>query len=112
MSSPLQIFSFANGVPILPCSGLLSPISLDVRTLLSQLRKDSGCGAITSVLDLSGLGGNLVTIDNHLARFRQDMRDDVAANYASYPVNHALGDAPPSNSPRSPSSNDSDSGNY
>ena len=38
------------------------------------------------------------------------MCDDVAANYASSPVNHDLGDASPANSPRSPSSNDSDSG--
>ena len=38
------------------------------------------------------------------------MRDDVAANDASSPVNHALGDASPTNIPRSPSSNDSESG--
>ena len=51
MSSPLQICLFTNRVPILPCSGLLSPISLDVRTSLSQLRKGFVVGAITSVLD-------------------------------------------------------------
>ena len=38
------------------------------------------------------------------------MRDGVADNYASSPVNHALSDPPPANSPRSPSSNDSDYG--
>ena len=41
--------------------------------------------------------------DNHLARIRQDIRDDVAANCACSPVNHALVDA------MSPSSNDFDS---
>ena len=44
-----------------------------------------------------------IGLENHLARIRQDIRDDVAANYACSPVNHALGDA------TSPSSNDSDS---
>ena len=38
------------------------------------------------------------------------MRDDVAANYASSSMNHALDDASPANIPRSPLSNDSDSG--
>ena len=51
-----------------------------------------------------------MALEDHLARVRQDMHDDVAANYASYPVNHSLGDAFPANSPRPPSSNDSDSG--
>ena len=41
--------------------------------------------------------------ENHLARTRQDIRDNVAANYACSPVNHALGDT------TSPSSNDYDS---
>ena len=51
-----------------------------------------------------------VPIEDHLPRVRQDMRDDVADNYACSPVNHALGDASPANSPRFPSSNDSGSG--
>ena len=51
-----------------------------------------------------------VALENHIARIRQDVRDDVAANYVCSPVNHALGDASPANSPRPPSSNDSDSG--
>ena len=38
------------------------------------------------------------------------MRDYIAANYACSPVNHALGDASPANTPRSPLSNDSDYG--
>ena len=38
------------------------------------------------------------------------MRDDVAANYASSSMNHALDDASPANIPMYPSSNDSDSG--
>ena len=45
-----------------------------------------------------------ITFDNHIAIIRQDIRDDVAANYACSPANHAMGDA------MSPSSNDSDSG--
>ena len=54
--------------------------------------------------------GKRVALEDHLTRVRQDMRDDFAANYASFPMNHDLGDAPPANIPRSPSSNDSDSG--
>ena len=50
-----------------------------------------------------------VALEDHLSGVRQDMRDYVAANYASSPVNHALGDASPANSPRYPSSNDSHS---
>ena len=37
------------------------------------------------------------------------MRDEVASNYASSPMNNALGGASPANSPRSPLSNESDS---
>ena len=44
-----------------------------------------------------------IAVENHLARIRQDIRDNVAAKYACSPANHALGDA------TSPSSNDSDS---
>ena len=44
-----------------------------------------------------------IALENHLARIRQDIRNDVAANYSCSPVNRALGDATP------PSSNDSDS---
>ena len=51
-----------------------------------------------------------VALDNHLARIRQDMCDDIAVNYACSPMNYALGDASPANSPRSPFFNDSDSG--
>ena len=59
----------------------------------------SFCNAITSVLYLKGPRGRIGP-ENHLARICQDIRDDVAANYACSPVNHALGDA------TSPSSND------
>ena len=45
-----------------------------------------------------------ICIENHLARMRQDICDDVAADYSCSPDNHALGDA------TSLSSNDSDSG--
>ena len=44
-----------------------------------------------------------IGLENHLARICQDIRDNVTANYACPPINHALGDA------TSPSSNDSDS---
>ena len=44
-----------------------------------------------------------IGIENHLARIHQDIRDNVAFNYACSPVNHALGDA------TSLSSNDSNS---
>ena len=47
-----------------------------------------------------------IRLENHLARIRQDIRDDVAANYACSPVNHDLGDA------TSPSSNYSDSNDW
>ena len=57
-------------------------------------------------LRLNWFEGKRVVLEDHLARVRQDMCDDVAANDASSPVNHALGDASPANSPRSPSSND------
>ena len=45
-----------------------------------------------------------IALENHLARICQDIRDDVAANYACSLANHALDDA------TFPSSNDSDSG--
>ena len=45
-----------------------------------------------------------IALENHLARIRQDICDDVDFEYACSPVNHFLGDATP------PSSNDSDSG--
>ena len=44
-----------------------------------------------------------IALENHLSRIRQDIRYDVADNYAWSLVNHALGYA------TSPSSNDSDS---
>ena len=46
----------------------------------------------------------------HLARVRQDMRDEVAVNYTFPLLNNAFGDAFPANSPRSSLYNDSDSG--
>ena len=58
--------------------------------------------AVTSVRDLK-VKRKRIDLENHLSRTRQDIRDDVAANYAYSPVNHALGDA------MSPTSNDSDS---
>ena len=36
-----------------------------------------------------------VALEGNLARVRQDMRGDVAANYTLPPMNNALGDAPP-----------------
>ena len=53
--------------------------------------------------------GKRVALEGHLARVRQDMRDDVAENYTPSLLNNALGDASPANSPRSSLSNDSDS---
>ena len=44
-------------------------------------------------LRLKWVEGKRVALQDHLARVRQDMCDDVAANYASSPVNHALGNA-------------------
>ena len=55
-------------------------------------------------LRLQRVARKRIDLENHLARIRQDMRDDVAANYAYSLTNHALGDATP------PSSNDSKSG--
>ena len=55
-------------------------------------------------LRLKWVEGKHVALEDNLARVRQDMRDDVAANYAYSPVNHGFGDA------TSPSSNDSDFG--
>ena len=52
----------------------------------------------------------LVALEDHLARVRQDMRDDVAAKYTFPPVNNDLGDASPANSPNYSLSNDSNSG--
>ena len=64
-----------------------------------------------SVCALSVAKTKRVAIEGHLARVRQDMCDDVAANYTPPPpLNNALGDASPANSPRSSLSNDSDSG--
>ena len=34
-----------------------------------------------------------IALENHLARIRQDIRDDIAANSACSPVNNSLGDA-------------------
>ena len=50
-----------------------------------------------------------VALEGHLTRVRQDMLDDVAANYTFPSMNNALGDASPANSPRSYLSNDYDS---
>ena len=61
-------------------------------------------------LRLKWVEGKRFALEDHLTGVRQDMCDDVAANYARCPVNHYLGDAFPANIPRSPSSNDSDSG--
>ena len=44
-----------------------------------------------------------IGIENHLARIRQDIREDVVFDYACSPVTHALVDS------TSPLSNDSDS---
>ena len=55
-------------------------------------------------LRLERVKRKLIALENHLARICQDIRDDVAANYACSPANHALSDA------TFPSSNDSDSG--
>ena len=62
------------------------------------------------ILRLKWVEGKRVALEGHLARFRQYMCDDVAANYTLPPMNNALGDASPTNSPRSSLSNDSDSG--
>ena len=63
-------------------------------------------------LILKWVEGKLVALEGHLSRFRQDMRNDIAANYTPPPppMNNALGDASPANIPRSPLSNDSDPG--
>ena len=55
-------------------------------------------------LRLKRVERKLIALENHLSRIRQDIRDDVAANYSCSPANHALDDA------TSPSSNDFDSG--
>ena len=60
-------------------------------------------------LRLRCVEGKIVALEYHLVRVRQDMRDDIAANYTFPLVNNALGDASPANSPRSPLSNYSDS---
>ena len=57
-------------------------------------------------LKLKWVEGKRVALEDHLAGFRQDIHDDVAANYASPPANHDLGDASHANSPRYSSSND------
>ena len=44
-------------------------------------------------LRLKWVEGKRVALEDRLARVRQDMCDEVAYNYASSPVNHALGDA-------------------
>ena len=36
-----------------------------------------------------------IALENHIAVICQDIRDDIASNYAFSPVNHALGDACP-----------------
>ena len=61
-------------------------------------------------LRLKWVKGKRVALECHLSRVRQDMRDGVAANYTSAPLNNALVDASPANSLKSSSSNDSDSG--
>ena len=58
-------------------------------------------------LRLKWVESKRVTLECHLAIVRRDMRDDVAANYTFPPLNNALGDASPANSPRSSLSNDS-----
>ena len=60
-------------------------------------------------LRLKWVEGKIVALEDHLARVRQYIRDDVAANYDLPPVNNALGDAPPANSLSSSFSNDFDS---
>ena len=52
LSSTLQIFLFTIGVPILPWSILLFPVSLDVRMILLLLSVDSSCDAIRNFWDL------------------------------------------------------------
>ena len=59
---------------------------------------------------LKWVEGKRVAPEDHLARVRKDICDDVAANYDPPPVNNDLGDASPANSPRSPLSNYSNSG--
>ena len=48
-------------------------------------------------LVLKWVEGKRVALEDHFARVRQDMHDDVAANGAFPPVNNALGDVSPAN---------------
>ena len=42
-------------------------------------------------LRLKRVESKCIALENYLARIRQDIRDDIAANYACSPVNYALG---------------------
>ena len=61
-------------------------------------------------LRLKWVKGKRVALEGHLDIVRQYMHDEVAVNYTFSPMNNALGDASPANSPRSSLSNDSKSG--
>ena len=61
-------------------------------------------------LRLKWVERKIFSLEHHLARVRQDIRDYVAANYTFPPMNNDLGYASPANSLRSSLSNDSNSG--